>query len=196
MPAGLASYLRAIPATKSEKIGARGTVVVLRECQSDLEVKLHQNKVGRRDGTVATLILRRGEKWFSPEEFDEVEVRNTSDTVDQVVELLIGGGDFVPPPPNVVVSDTIFGGAVVGPVHDDILVAAANPSRKRIIIKASIDNTVDMWIHEGGEALLKGIPLSAGESITLETKGRVGAQSDDNLVDNQYLYYLEELYDV
>lgn len=92
--AGLAGYRRQLLPGRSDKIGARGKTIVVRDVVGEVVITARSSQVGSGGGQAYSLVMRKFEKWFCPEEFDSVEVQNTSsDTI--TVELLIGYGDFV-----------------------------------------------------------------------------------------------------
>lgn len=97
--AGLQTYVRRIPAGAISKIAARGHRVIVRDCRGPLNISVIANQTGRKTGQQYSLTMRNAERWFNPEEFDEVVISHSLD-VEQEVTLLIGEGEFERDPPN------------------------------------------------------------------------------------------------
>jgi len=175
---GLAAYKRFLPAGASQEIGVRGTTLVLRECLAAVTVSTVENQTSGKAGGRYTLVLRRGEKIFTPQEFDQVTVHNET-AVDQHVELLIGSGDYVQPPPDIASADLFVGHAPVACVGAGSMIVDENPTRKRAIIKASAANTDTIFVAgtQADAAAGNGFGLGPGEVYPGEARGQLWGAS-------------------
>ena len=184
--AGLAQYRRTLAAGESQNIAVRGTTVVLRDATAPVELQMRQNQVGSKQGTAYKLELRRGEKWFGPEEYDEVVVRNLGVEA-QTIVVLLGTGDYVAPPQSAAVAD-IFRGHPRVAVDNGAsesggsLIAPYNGTRKKLTVRLPIDATG--WVLIGGtEAEViagEGLTLNPGESVPIEAYGEVWGIAENN----------------
>lgn len=159
---GLSTYKRVLAAGEGQDIAARGTLIVLRECLSAITISLIENQTSGRAGGAYTLVLRRGEKVFAPQEFDQVHVRNETTTA-QNVELLIGSGDYVQPPPDIASADQFVGRPPVVCDALGTLIVDENPTRKRVLVKAMGSNA-DIVTVAGSQA-----DAAAGNGFGLDT---------------------------
>lgn len=189
---GLAPYKRTITAGDTQQIDVRGTTLVLRECQAAIDVSLIENQTSGKAGGRYTLTLRRGEKWFTPQEYDQISVHNTA-AFDQVIEILAGSGDYVTPPPDVASADFFVGFAPVTPAIGGTQLVAENSTRKRVIIKAKETNAGVLFVAgtQADAAAGKGLGLSKGDEYPGEARGELWGASADGL---QTAYILEEVF--
>lgn len=194
--AGLASYKRVIKDGDHSLIGARGMVVVLRNCQAAINLSTIQNETAGKSGEKYTLTLRKGEKWFAAQEFDGVDLENPTGQGDQTVEVLIGYGDYQEPPPNVAVSDAIDGLPNVEVLDANTLIAGDNPRRSRLFVKADVNNAKGVLINDN-QGDNSGMLLDPGESITIQSRGEVtGIVHGGVSGDSELIWVLEEVYNV
>lgn len=188
---GLQSYPRKLPGGGgAQSLAARGNVLVVRDCQATVLVTLINNQTGGGSGERYTLALRRGEKWVHPQEFDAVEITNTSATA-QNVEFLIGYGDYQQPPPGIAGADFFLGYDPVTPAIAGTLIVSANPTRKKITILADPANTLPVILAGGqfGATSGKGLPLFPGKDYPGEARGELWGASANGA---QIVYVLEE----
>lgn len=189
---GLATYNRKILAGETQSIDVRGSTIILRECQAALDVSLIENQTSGKAGGRYTLTLRRGEKWFTPQEFDQISVHNTA-VFDQTIVFLVGAGDYVTPPPDVASADFFVGHAPIAPAIAGTLLVDENSTRKRVIIKAKESNAGVLFIAgtQADAAAGRGLGLSKGEEYPGEARGQLWGASADGL---QTAYILEEVF--
>lgn len=172
--AGLASYKRLVAAGDHSVLSARGILVVLRNSQGAIRITTIQNQLSDKSGTRYSLILRRGEKWTAHQEFDGLDISNDSDK-DQLVELLVGYGDYVEPPPDIATADFFQGLVPSDCTHEGNLIAAVNEKRKRITLKAKVENIFTVYIAgtQADAQAGNGLPLGPGDTYTGEARGEL-----------------------
>lgn len=90
---GIQDYPVSIPAGEVRTIAARGQFLRVRESKGSLRIRLSQNQVGPKDGSVTSIVMRKFEKQKLAEEFDAIEIENL-ESFDQDVVMMIGYGDY------------------------------------------------------------------------------------------------------
>lgn len=186
--AGLASYVRRIPAGATTRIGVRGVTIIARVSDANVEVIARaqfQKGQGDKSGTAYSIIMRPGEKWFCPEEFSQVEIRNLDAFAQHTFEFLIGYGDYVTPDARIN-ADRIVAIASVTPAGFafNSLLAPANPLRWRLFVQNRLFNCSSgaalnptaFSINQGNE-VCDGLQCNAGETVVIWTKGVVFARA-------------------
>lgn len=185
--AGLMTYKRLIPANSATKVSARGTAIIIKDSVGPLEITARCNQTGPKDGRAYTIEMRRHEKWFSPEEFDEVDVRNNT-SEDQRIEVFIGYGDYVLPPVAVNVSDIFRTHPAQEVVEDEggaQLIVQSNLTRRKVTIFVPIESPYGITIggtKEEAERLTEigstdyaDCVIAPGFGVDLEVRGEVWA---------------------
>lgn len=189
---GLSTYKRFLAAGQSQEIGARGTTIVLRECLAAVTISMVENQTSGKAGGRYTLVLRRGEKVFTPQEFDQVTVHNET-TIDQHIELLIGKGDYQQPPPDIASGDLFVGHAAVTCDAAGTMILDENATRKRVLLKAKSDNADTIFLagNQADAAAGNGYGLDAGETYPGEARGAIWGSSAGS---GSVVYILEEVF--
>lgn len=189
---GLSPFKRVLASGESQNLSARGKLVVLVECKDTLHVTTIQNQVEGQAGEQYSVDMQRREKYYSPNEFDQVRLFNNTPN-EQTVELLIGFGNYVQPPPDNPRGD-IFGGPSI------LTLAAAGTKvldfvklRRDVRIKAKETNTLPVFLDgtQADAAAFKGLGLNAGEVYAPRARGELWGSSGDGA---QKIYLIEETF--
>lgn len=177
---GLAPYKRTFAVDAIQKIDVRGTTVFLRLATGELTITARSTQLGDGQGVAYTLRMSEAEKWFTAQEFDSLEIHNTSG-VENVTEIYAGYGDFAKPVPDIVnVQVTSAESEVVTTETDETNIDVGNAGKvtllpadaKRVfgIITALSTNAEEIRIGDVNVDTDRGTPLAAGETIKWTSK--------------------------
>lgn len=177
---GLAPYKRILAIGQRETINARGTTIFLRESSGEITVTARSNAVGTKTGASYTLRVNQAEEWLHAEEFDSLEIENTSG-VENTIELYVGFGRFIKPVPDIVnVQVTSAESEIVETEVDEtnidigqagkVELVPADSARVFAIITALSTNAEEIRIGDTNVDTNRGTPLAAGETIKWTSK--------------------------
>lgn len=180
---GLSPYNRTLTANQKVDINARGTTIFLRQATGGIKVRLRSTAVGDRSGESYELNMEAAEEWNHAQEFDSIEITDTSGAAN-TIELYIGYGRYRKPVPDIVsvstnvpASDAIDTPAAVDPVDagggSPTQLIAANTSRISVTIQADKDNDQVVRVGDSDTSTSRGLQLSAGEAITINSTAAV-----------------------
>ena len=200
---GLAPYKRILAADARTTIEARGTTVFLRKATGELLVTLRSTRVGTGTGAAYSLRMTAAEKWFHAEEFDSVELLDTSGAAN-TIEFYIGYGDFEKPVPDIVnvavtsavnasVDTTVDNSAFGTGNANAVEVLAANPLRTAAVLTALASNADTLRIGDSDVDTDQGTPLAPGETILWPSKAGVFVCSESGIVGANDIALLEHL---
>jgi hypothetical protein len=184
---GIAPYIRTLAAGARTKIEARGTTIFVRRTTEELLVRARTTQVASGTGVEYQARMAASEKWFTAEEFDSVSLENTGSAATEV-EILLGFGDFFRPVPDIVnvaidvpASRAIV--TVVDKVNIDVgqagkeQLAAINLTRLRAVVTADAGNAEIIRVGDTHVDTDRGVPLAAGESLSIESTAAIFACS-------------------
>lgn len=184
---GIAPYIRTLAAGARTKIEARGTTIFVRRTTEELLVRARTTQVASGTGVEYQARMAASEKWFTAEEFDSVIIENTGLAATEV-EILLGFGDFFRPVPDIVnVAIDVPASRDIITIADKIDIdvgqagkeqlAAINLTRLRAVVTADAGNAEIIRVGDTNVDTNRGVPLAAGESLSIESTAAIFACS-------------------